>query len=125
MLPVTVERHDGVALGVIEPGGERRLVAEVAAQLQDRHAAVVARRLHELGRRMVDRAVVDVADPDVVLAPQRRHHVHQPPVELGHDGFLVVDGDDDVDREPPLGHRHVGLGARSTPRRASRWTRHP
>lgn len=107
MLPVAVERHRGIALDSVEPRGEGRLMPEVAAQLQDRHAGVVGRQLRKLCPGVVHGAVVDVVDPDVILASQRRHDVHQPAVELGHDLLFVVQRDDDVDREPPLVNRHV------------------
>jgi len=82
-------------------------VPEIAAQLQDGHRGVVSRQLRELGAGVVHGAVVDVADLDVVLASQPRHHVHQPAVELSDDPLLIVQGDDDVDREAPLITRHV------------------
>ena len=39
VLQVGVEHHDGVAAGVVEPGGQRRLVAEVARQVDRRARA--------------------------------------------------------------------------------------
>src|SRR6266542_1226036 len=71
MLPVAIERHHDVTLGSVEPRGEGGLMAEVAAQLQDRHAGVVGSQLCKLGPGVVHGAVVDVADPDVVLASPR------------------------------------------------------
>ena len=40
VLQVAVEHHDHVAAGVLEPGGQRRLVAEVARERDDLHARV-------------------------------------------------------------------------------------
>src|SRR6266403_4909737 len=113
MLPVAVEGDDGVASRSVEPRGEGGLMAEVAAQLEDGDVRVVGGQLRELGTGVVHGAVVDVVDADVVLPPQRRQHVHQPAMELGHDLFLVVERDDDVDGESAFFSRHVRL---STPR---------
>ena len=125
MLPVAVERDDDVALGAVESRRERRLMAEIAAQLEDRDAGVVGRQLQELGAGMVDRAVVHVADPDVVLAPQRCDDVDQLPMELGDDGLLVVHRHHDVDREPTAIAPHRGVSAtRGAGGDESRWTCH-
>ena len=106
MLPIAVERHHRIAVGSIEPGGERGLVTEVAAQLHDRHVGVARGQVRQLVGGVVDGAIVHVADPDVVLPSQRRHRIHQPPVERGHHLLLVVERNDDVDREPSRVSRH-------------------
>ena len=106
MLPIAVERDHRIAVGSIETGREGRLVAEVAAQLQDRHVGVARGQLRQLVGGVVDGAIVHVADPDVVLASQRRDRIHQPPVERGHHLLLVVERNDDVDREPARLSRH-------------------
>ena len=49
ILEVGVEHHDRVASRMVEAGGQRGLMAEVARQLDHAHARVVGRELVELG----------------------------------------------------------------------------
>ena len=109
ILEVGVEHHDGIARGVVEAGGQRRLVAEVARQVDDAHARVGGRDAVERLRRAVGRAVVD------------EHELEREPVERAADArvelvdrrLLVVDRCDDAQQleRAVLGRR----GARGAP----------
>ena len=93
VLQVGVEHHHGVALGVVEAGGERRLVPEVARQVDDADARVGPGEAIEQHRRTVARAVVD--QHQLEWEPlERRAHAR---VELLDRRLLVVDGGDDAD----------------------------
>ena len=94
VLEVGVEHHDRVAAGVVESGGQRRLVPEVARQEDDPHAGIVVGEPLERRRRAVARAVVD--EHELELQPlERRAH---PRVELVDRRLLVVDGRDDAEQ---------------------------
>jgi hypothetical protein len=59
VLEVGVDHHDDVAAGVVEPGGDRRLVAEVAGEGDDPDPRVLPREPLQQLRRAVGGAVVD------------------------------------------------------------------
>ena len=59
VLEIGVHHHHGVALGVIEAGRQRGLMAEVARQEDDADPRVGLGQTLEDGRRAVGRAVVD------------------------------------------------------------------
>ena len=67
MLQVRIERDDGVAIGVFEPGRESRLVAEVAAQGQIANARIGAGHAAQHFERAVARAVVHINDFEFVI----------------------------------------------------------
>src|SRR3954451_20109409 len=95
VLEVAVEHHDHVTAGVLEPGGQRRLVAEVAGEADDLHPRVARRggrhRVAGAVLRTVvdeDQLVVEVAErvvdapgergDRVLLLIHRGHHAEQP-----------------------------------------------
>ena len=86
ILEVGVEHHDRVAAGMVETGGQRGLMAEVARQLNQAHAGIVRGELAELGLGAVGRAVID--EHELELEPvERAAHAR---VELLDRGLLVV-----------------------------------
>ena len=94
ILEVGVEHHDRVAAGVVEPRGQRRLVAEVARQLHDTHARVTVGEALEQHRRAVAGAVVDQHE----LEPQPLERRADARVELLDRLLLVVDRRHDADQ---------------------------
>src|SRR3546814_7169603 len=59
VLQIDVDRHDSAAGAVIDPGGERDLLAEIARKIEDLHARILAVRLAQHGKGAVAAAVVD------------------------------------------------------------------
>ena len=94
VLEIGVEHHDGVAAGVVEAGGERRLVAEVPRQVDDAHPRVVRGQRLELHRGAVGGPVVDEDELEGQRVQGRAHAR----VELLDRGVLVVDGRHDADQ---------------------------
>ena len=88
MLAVAVEGDDDVAVRVIEAGGERRLMTEVAAQVDGAHAWVVRRQGLQDPGRLIARAVVDVGDLEVDR--QRQQRGQESRVEGGQ-GVLLIE----------------------------------
>jgi hypothetical protein len=87
ILEVGVEHRDGIAAGVLETGGQRRLVAEVARQVHDAQPRVaLGESIEDLGRA-IGRAIVD--DDQLIL--ECRERAGRARVELLDKIFLVVD----------------------------------
>ena len=107
ILQVGVDHHHGAAAGVLDAGRDGRLVAEVAAEAQDADARVAVGGGEQDRRRLVDRAVVD--EDDLVIGARRFEHGEEAMLQLGQDGGLVEDRDDD--RE--LGSRRAAGVARA------------
>ena len=103
ILEIAVDHHHRVAARVVEPGGQRQLVAEGPRQVQDADAGIALGELVEDRGGGVRRAVVD--DHDLVgevpergrdasaelggepfLVEHRRHHAEQAQLAGGHDG---------------------------------------
>ena len=99
VLQVGVDHRDGVADGVLEAGGQRRLVAEVAREVHDAHARVGGGEpVEDLGRA-VGAAVVDDDQLEVEARDGRGRAREEHLDEL----LLVVDRRD---------HAQQGGGAR-------------
>ena len=92
VLQVGVDHRHGVAEGVLEPGGERRLVAEVAREVDDADARVGAGEAVEQLPRAVRAAVVD--EHELVLEVRDRGRGALD--ELLHELLLVVHGRHDA-----------------------------
>ena len=94
ILKVGIEHHDRLTLSMVEPGGERGLMAEVAREENQAHARV-ARGEPVQGRGgAVGGAVVDEHQLEVQPLQRATH----PPVELVDRRLLVVDGRDDAEQ---------------------------
>jgi len=102
ILEVGVDRHDGVALGELEPAGQREILAEVPRESHAAHARVARRVVPHDRPGGVAAAVVDVEDAPVEVGAGERRA--EPRVEEREDLGLVVDGHDDADQ------RAVGKG---------------
>ena len=94
ILKVGVEHHDRVATRMVEAGGERRLMPEIARELNDADSRVGRRELVELGVGGVGGAVVDEHD----LEPEPVERGAYARVELLDRRFLVVHGRDDAEQ---------------------------
>ena len=92
MLQIAVHREDVVALGVIEAGGERRGLTEVAPQFDDQNAAVDGRDLLEQLVGAVARSVVHKNELEAIA--NLLHDRLQAVIERSHVFFLVMKGDD-------------------------------
>lgn len=66
VLQIGVQQHDRLAGGVIDAGGERLLLAEIAAEFDSADAAVLRMPIAEPGEGVVLAAVVDGDDFPVV-----------------------------------------------------------
>src|SRR3546814_16353633 len=83
---------------VIDPGGARDLLAEIALKIEALHARILAVRLAQHGKGAVAAAVVDEnhlpAGRD--LFDDRRHPLQKEGDRL----FLIIDGNDQADLRP-------------------------
>ena len=102
MLQVGVHDHHRPAASVVEPGGDRDLLAEVAAE-RDRSDARVAGIARSDGRKRPVLAAV-VHEQDLPGRRDALQHGAEPLAERADIGTLVVDGDDDA--EVDLGGAH-------------------
>ena len=93
MLQIAVHSDDHVALGVIESGGERRGLAEIAPQPDACHTRVERGDLPENRRRAICAAVID-EDQFIVFA-ETFHHFRQTAIKNGQILFFVMKRDDD------------------------------
>ena len=93
VLQVAVHGDDVLALGVIEAGGQRRGLPEIAAQLDHHHAAVDGGNLLQHPEGVVAAAVID--EDQLERLAGRFHHHLQPVVEFGDVLFFVVERYDD------------------------------
>jgi len=92
VLQVAIHSDDVFPAGVVESGGESGGLAEVAAQFDDRDAAVNRRDLPQHGEGVIARSVVDQNDFEAL--PVRLHNRLQAVVEVGDVLLLVVQRDD-------------------------------
>jgi len=93
ILQVGVDHHHRVAGGGIEPGGQRRLLAEVARQLQRAGPRIGFKQGGDDRPGVVGAAVVDVQH--AAIERQLIHDRTQALVERAQHGGFVVGGDDD------------------------------
>ena len=93
MLQIAVHGDDHVALGVIESGGQRRCLAEIATQPDASHARIKRGNLPENRRRAVYAAVID-KDQFIVFA-EIFQHFRQTAIKNGQILFFIMKGDDD------------------------------
>src|SRR5262245_21643760 len=93
MLQVAVHGDDHVALGVIESGGQRRCLAEIAPQPYACHARIERGDLPEDHRRAICAAVID--EDQLIVFAETFHHFRQTAIKYGHILFFVMKGDDD------------------------------
>ena len=95
MLAVAVHEQHGAVPRVIEPGGKRRLLAEIARQRDDLHVERGGRERARDAQRVVRAAVVDVDDLDD--KPARREalrHLGELRMQAGEAARLVVERND-------------------------------
>src|SRR5690606_16475611 len=108
ILEIGVEHDDPVALGSIEPGGDRDLMPEVPRERDELVAALALAHRHEERARPVLRAVVDEHDlPRVPDGRQPPEELPETALELRNRLFLVVDGND----KGKAGTAHRGLAS--------------
>ena len=107
ILQVGIDDDDRIGVGMVEAGGERELLAEIARQLQRRHARIgLAQRAHDrVG--IVAAAVVDVEHFAVEIEPVE--HGGKTRVEIAQALALVVRGHDDGE----LGHGRLCMRERA------------
>src|SRR5262249_4224988 len=103
--------HHHVAGGVLQPGGQGRLVAEVPAQRQVAHPGVGRRQPPQDGEGAVARAVIDIKDLYFMLGLQRVERGAEFGVEGGQDLLLLVRRADEAGLGGGGGHGPA-LGAR-------------
>jgi hypothetical protein len=92
ILQVGVHRDDVVAVRVIQPGGERQLVPDIAREQQGMQLRPRRGHLAQHLAGAVAGAVVD--HDDLVGLAQAVEHRAQPPLEQRQDLGFVVAGDD-------------------------------
>ncbi len=92
VLQVAVHGEDELARGVVEAGGQGRGLAEVAAQLDDEHAAVDRGDLFEKLVGTVAGAIVD--EDQLERVADLLHDLFQARVEGGNVLFFVMEGND-------------------------------
>ncbi len=111
MLQVGVEEGHVVGGGVVEAGEHRRLVAEVAGEVDHLHAAAVGEPVENL-TRTIDRAVVDIENPgDDTPRRERGNRPRHLGVKGRQGSLLVVDRHDDVETQSGVHGRLPGAGA--------------
>ncbi len=93
VLEIAVERNDDVALRFVEPGGQRRGLAEVAPQPDHLEARIGLDQIGQQIEAAVGGGVVD--KNDFVGLAQALEHGRQPVVERQDGRFLIMDRDDD------------------------------
>ena len=88
ILQVDVHRHDDVAPGMVDAGGQRGFLAEIARQVDHPQAAVAGAAVEQAAQRIVARAVIHEHDLEAqaVALHQRLHRV-----EEDVDRFLLVE----------------------------------
>ena len=104
VLPVSVERDHQRAARVREAGRERRGLAEIAVQIDDPQMLVPGAQRAQAGQRPVPAAVVhedELVEPSELACDARQLAVERLDVAL-----LVVDRNDDGERERRLGLAH-------------------
>src|SRR5919201_2484374 len=95
VLEIAVERHDGVAVRLVETGAEGGRLAEVASQADDANVVVAAVQPRQRCERSVRRAVVD--EDRFPVGSQRLERGSKLVVEERDAPLLVVSRDDDGD----------------------------
>ena len=93
VLQIAIHGDDVLAPGMVETGGQSGGLAEVAAELDHRDAAIDGRDLAQHGESVVVRTVIDQHDFEGLA--RRLHHRFQAVVEIGDVLLLVVQRDDD------------------------------
>ena len=91
ILQVDVHRDQDVAARVVDAGGERRLLAEVAREVDDPQPAVTRAAVEQMGQRVVVRAVV---------------HEHDLEAQAGALQKRLDRRQEDIDRLLLVEHRH-------------------
>ena len=100
VLEVAVDDHDRVAVGEVEPGRDRQLVAEVPGQEEELDPLVPTPQLAHHLAAAIGAAVVHQDELDLALDLARDRV--QPAVELGKDLLLVLHRDHERDRRHGL-----------------------
>ena len=97
VLPVAVHEQHGAATRVIEAGGERRLLAEIARQRDHLHVERCCRKIAREAERVVAAAVVDVdhLDREAARVGQVARHLGQALVQARQALRLVVERNHD------------------------------
>jgi hypothetical protein len=99
MLPVAIHEQDGAETGMIEPGEQRRLLAEIARQRDDLDIETVGRKLACGGERPIAAAVVDIDDLGGKAASrlERARDIDNASVQRGEIVCLIEQGNHDGD----------------------------
>jgi len=92
VLQVAVHGHDELARGVIKPGGQRRGLPEVPAQLHHQHAAVDRRNLFQQLVGAIARTIIHKHQFEVVAC--LFHHLFQAGIECRDVLFLIMERHD-------------------------------
>ena len=108
MLQIGIHDHDDVAAGMVEPGGDRDLLAEIPAEGNGIDARVGFVQQAQHRKRAVPAAIVD-AD-DLPGGDAAIEHALQPLDQERQVVGLVMDGDDDGKLGPPWLGGGVGRG---------------
>ena len=95
VLEVAVGRHDNPGPSVIEPGGKRRRLAEIAAEANHAQTRVGGLQPRENLEAVIGAPIVD--DDELVRAPGRDERLRQLAVELFQRGRFVSDWYDDAE----------------------------
>src|SRR4029450_13272690 len=93
ILQIRIDDDDGVALGVIEPRRQRDLLAEVAAEIDDRDSGIRILQAMEDIQGIVRAAVVDIEHLEI--DHDRIEYGAKPLMKRRQDLPLVVSGNND------------------------------
>jgi hypothetical protein len=118
MLQIRVDHHDRVTGRVLQPGQHRRLLAEVAGQLDAADPGVELSVLDHPGPGVVGRAVVD--QHQLVPQPGVAEHLGDPVDEPVHPVALVEERRHHGDQH---GHRPAGTQKGRPALRWATWSR--
>ena len=90
ILQIGVDQHDGIAPGVVHPGSDRDLVAEVAGEVHNLDTLILCMQLaHDL-RRAVAAAVIH--QNQFPRLPRTVQHLADAPVQLMQHTFFIETG---------------------------------
>ena len=114
VLQIAIHGDNVLSTRMVETGGQSRGLAEVAAQLDHRDAAIDRGDLAQHGEGMVARSVID--QHNFEGSAGGLHHRFQAVVEIGDVLLLIVQRDDDG----VLGHRPFIISRQAFPKRRIR-----
>jgi hypothetical protein len=93
-LHITIHYDDRLTSGMVNPCGDRRLMAEIAAQVQRYHMPIEAMQFLDKSGSAIPTPVVD--EDDLVRQAQGAQNNIQPAVKLAYVLLLIIEWDRDA-----------------------------